>query len=169
MKSVLISIAPLWCHRIIDGVKKIEVRKTRPQLDTPFKVYIYCTAGCYDWRIDIWSTAYCTPIGEIENMSQNVIGEFVCDHITTYNLMESKNETPSPWIKEKKETCLSDEEALAYGKGRTLYGWHISKLRIYDKPLELSKFWIWKNGNDCIVSSDDIRPPRSWCYVEEVL
>ena len=43
MKSVLISIQPKWCERIADGSKTIEVRKTKPKLDTPFKVYIYCT------------------------------------------------------------------------------------------------------------------------------
>jgi len=43
MESVLISIQPKWCELIASGKKTIEVRKTRPKLDTPFKVYIYCT------------------------------------------------------------------------------------------------------------------------------
>lgn len=43
MKSILISINPKWCEKIASGEKTIEVRKTRPKLETPFKVYIYCT------------------------------------------------------------------------------------------------------------------------------
>lgn len=43
MKSVLISIRPEWCGKIASGEKTVEVRKTRPKLDMPFKCYIYCT------------------------------------------------------------------------------------------------------------------------------
>ena len=45
MKSVLISIQPKWCELIASGKKTVEVRKTKPKLETPFKVYIYCTQG----------------------------------------------------------------------------------------------------------------------------
>jgi len=41
MKSVILSIQPKWCELIASGRKTIEVRKTRPQIDTPFKCYIY--------------------------------------------------------------------------------------------------------------------------------
>ena len=44
-KSVMISIRPKWCEKIVNGEKTIEVRKTRPKLNTPFRVYIYCTLG----------------------------------------------------------------------------------------------------------------------------
>lgn len=39
MIAVLISIRPKWCEKIISGEKTIEVRKTRPKMDTPFKCY----------------------------------------------------------------------------------------------------------------------------------
>ena len=56
-KAVLISIRPEWCERIINGQKTIEVRKTRPKMNPPFKCYIYeCGNG-------------------------KVIGEFLCDQI----------------------------------------------------------------------------------------
>lgn len=35
MIAVLISIRPKWCEKIINGQKTIEVRKTRPKMDTP--------------------------------------------------------------------------------------------------------------------------------------
>ena len=44
-KAVLISIRPEWVEKIARGEKTVEVRKTRPKLDTPFKCYIYCTQG----------------------------------------------------------------------------------------------------------------------------
>ena len=46
MIAVLISIRPKWCEKIISGEKTIEVRKTRPKMDTPFKCYIYCMPSC---------------------------------------------------------------------------------------------------------------------------
>lgn len=42
-KAVLISIQPKWCELIASGKKTVEVRKTRPSIKTPFKVYIYQT------------------------------------------------------------------------------------------------------------------------------
>lgn len=54
-KAVLISIRPKWCEKIVSGEKTIEVRKTRPKMETPFKCYIYSwvicapTAGCAFW------------------------------------------------------------------------------------------------------------------------
>ena len=56
-KAVLISIRPEWCEKIINGQKTVEVRKTRPKMNPPFKCYIYkCGNG-------------------------KVIGEFLCDEI----------------------------------------------------------------------------------------
>ena len=45
MKAIMLSIRPQWCEMIASGKKTIEVRKTRPKLDTPLKCYIYCTSG----------------------------------------------------------------------------------------------------------------------------
>ena len=72
MKSVLISIQPKWCELIASGKKTVEVRKTRPKLETPFKVYIYCSKGFKPNT----SYSYKTWAGY-----GKVIGEFVCDRI----------------------------------------------------------------------------------------
>jgi predicted transcriptional regulator len=45
VKSPLISIKPKWCELIANGSKTIEVRKTKPHIDVPFKCYVYCTKG----------------------------------------------------------------------------------------------------------------------------
>ena len=188
MKSVLISIQPKWCHRIIDGEKKIEVRKTKPKLATPFKVYIYCSAGSYDWRKDPWTTAYRPPNGEITNMSQMVIGEFVCDCITPlYNVCTDDWRLLHGGLhKIEKQlvgmACLTEGELHEYASGRYCFAWHISELKIYDKPRELKKLCVWKKCNSCKISGYEstacrydedckvpvviTRPPQSWCYVE---
>ena len=64
MKAVLISINPLWCELIGNGEKTIEVRKNRPKLKTPFKVFIYCTKAKTDGEY-LW-TAKSTTIGKME-------------------------------------------------------------------------------------------------------
>ena len=45
MKAVLLSIRSEWCKKIFIGEKTVEIRKTRPKLETPFKVYIAQSAG----------------------------------------------------------------------------------------------------------------------------
>lgn len=66
MKSVLISIKPKWCELIASGKKTVEVRKTRPKIETPFKCYIYQTVGGRTNSVDV-----------LENNLQRVCGEVV--------------------------------------------------------------------------------------------
>lgn len=161
-KAVLISIRPKWCEKIASGEKTVEVRKTRPTLETPFKCYIYCTQGKDARRLrGSWG---------------KVIGEFTCDRIT--NLFANSRF----WMAEDDiiRTCLSADEIRKYANGADeIYGWHISNLCIYDTPRELSDFrraidscdscraeYTWE-CTGCEKWSGDIkRPPQSWCYVE---
>ena len=47
------------------------------------------------------------------------------------------------------EACLSEQDIHRYSKGKDLYAWHISNLKIYDKPKELSEFSkYWDSEND---------------------
>lgn len=182
MKSVLISIQPKWVEKILSGEKTIEVRKTRPKIETPFKCYIYMTQGGIKdlWTYNEW----------IYQNRMKVIGEFVCDKI---------NEYPFSWEdftaygikryrlleKNRKEMCLSlreiEEYACKNGHVERLYGLHISDLKIYDKPKPIMQFYKpcpieWKNCPVCEFYSNYTgtcmnnvdRPPQSWCYVEEI-
>lgn len=154
MKSVLISIQPKWCEKIVSGEKTIEVRKTRPKLQTPFKCFIYCTKD---------SRQHCVLAGDYPklnyyDMCGSVIGEFICDEILGIarvfdgNRCEfTDNYLLSPEKLEK--TCLTIKQLSSYGAGRCLYNWYISELKIYDEPKELSRYGM-------------NRPPQSWCYVE---
>lgn len=166
MKSVLISIQPRWCSKIIDGEKTIEVRKSKPKLDIPFKVYIYCSAGSYEWSRDPWTTDYFTPSGECTNMSQMVIGEFVCDKIITVDCDSVAPFNPETHGYIQAETCLDRAAFIQYTNFRKAFGWHISDLKIYDKPRELGEFRHC--GVNYHFAPIITRPPQSWCYVEEL-
>lgn len=170
MKSVLVSIQRPHTDNIKALIKKIEVRKNKPNQETPFPCFIYETktkGGC-----------------------GKVIGEFVCDKIYTYYaddfvgavdfdgtiITEPKEGEFAYWIPNQEDTCLRYLDIKAYGKGKTLYGWHISDLKIYDKPKDLGNFitpCIWDNGREKHNSIENCkyfcgikRPPQSWCYVE---
>lgn len=190
MKSVLISIKPKWCELIESGKKTIEVRRTRPNIETPFKCYIYCTKA----RTDM--PAFVDEDGHvIYTVGGNVIGEFVCDEIEHFTkaFFDEQDERDTEEIAYfLEESCLSYSELCNYVKLDDFYGWHISDLKIYDKPRELSEFASFcmvdeKRCASCehyLFDSDDVNgyrrwcgvyrrkplthPPQSWCYVEEL-
>nr|DAH35262.1 MAG TPA: hypothetical protein [Caudoviricetes sp.] len=186
-KAVMLSIRPKWCEKIISGEKTVEVRKTRPKLETPFKCYIYCTVGRagYDalWILDaptreeysfIAVSAYLENPKGANKGNSKVIGEFICDRI--YELAPL-NHAPDDV---EKQACMTREEIVDYLRG-TGYGWHIVNLKIYDTPRELSEFrracpnsWYCEscamyreNNGTCGNESLQLkRAPQSWCYVE---
>ncbi|MBR4078100.1 MAG: hypothetical protein IKK17_05805 [Oscillospiraceae bacterium] len=160
MKSVLISIHPKWCEKIANRGKVIEVRKTRPKLETPFKCYIYCTnTRPYLVWGDVFRGNWETEFTHISGYSRkraeeiwdvfngNVIGEFICDKIHLWNQDVHDNDTIT--LEEaSKLSCLSEDELLKYADGY-FYGWHISDLVIYDEPKELREFAaVCKYKND---------------------
>lgn len=197
MKAVLLSIQPEWCKKILDGEKTVEVRKTRPTLETPFKAYIYCT-GHDGWVMK-------SPKAGVQKMDSRVIGEFTCDKIDKLvhvgTMMDINILTSDGWYKPAdallQAACLTEETVKKYLQGCNGYGWHISDLKIYDKPLPLSNFIpncrhleveagcraYREHGWNCPDQRYDLnpdgsvnmaicqrsvkRPPQSWCYVEE--
>lgn len=197
MESVLISNRPKWCEKICCEIgkdknskpiyeKRIEVRKSKPS-EVPFKCYIYCTKdrrnllpiehGKVLQKVNFWeNTDAYYGFGK-------VIGEFICDKVDEYTFSHYEAEYRVTHV-EQKAMCLNQPELIRYGKGKTLYGWHISKLKIYEKPKELSELWGRKNCLaadteecwNCFAACREIngrryqplrRPPQSWCYIEE--
>lgn len=203
MKSVLISLRPKWCCLTASGEKTIEVRKTAPK-EVPFKGHIYATKATKWFHSGIILTSdellwlsngkikMCDGLefwadGEdYQCVNGKVIGEFICHNVDEYTFSHYNAEYRVTHV-EQKAMCLNQRELILYGKGKTLYGWHISDLKIYDKPRELSEFGRGcdaENINeihcrDCkkLVSFDDIcevmckplnRSPQSWCYAEVI-
>ena len=164
MTEIMLPVRPKWCELIASGKKTIEVRKFCPKCDVPFKVDIYCTkpsrkyqtvCGCMVFNSD---ELFRLPTGEIKYgdsvemmmydnytadnfLNGKVIGEYVCDYI--YHNMSYDSDS----------TCVSVHDLKEYANGEPLYGWHVSDLKIYDKPKQLSEFGVK-------------RPPQSFCYVE---
>ena len=176
MKAVLISIRPEWCEKIASGEKTIEVRKTRPKLETPFKVYIYCTSGRPDLNIPISSERLMQDYLDTGSMQSlncplgngKVIGEFTCDRIDTilpanepYGIYDIDDDYVF-------QTCLEYGALWNYGNGQTLYGWHISNLKIYDEPKELGEFTGLRKTKFGMEPVAITRPFQSWGYVEEL-
>ena len=151
-KAVLISIKPEWCELIASGKKTVEVRKSRPKLDTPFKVYIYCTKAPKGW----------VHIGKNLQLDTKVIGEFMCKKIE-----ELKRNTIFNAPALYSQSCLTRDEYFAYIGNKTAYIWYISDLKIYDKPKELSEFEGLRKTKFGYEPIEIKRPPQSWCYVEE--
>lgn len=176
-KAVMLSVRPKWCGKICSGQKTIEVRKTSPKLETPFKCYIYRTKRAVSHIIN----------GKWVQMEVGgtVIGEFVCDCVTPlYNVCTDdwKRLTGGLHRIEKElvsQACLTEAQLHTYAGGKNCFAWHISNLKIYDTPKELSEFkGLCKVESDCCAcpyynySKMDCdgrtikRPPQSWCYVE---
>lgn len=156
MKHILMSIKPQYCEKIISGEKTIEIRKTAPK-EVPFKVYMYCTSGTYEDRY----------------LCGKVVGEFICNQIETIPV-DSK-----AFATILKAACITMDQLIDYCSGKDIYGLHISNLKIYDKPKELSEFYKCDGFIDCITCKKYkdskngslcqrtlTRPPQSWCYVE---
>ena len=220
--NVLISIRPQHIQNICEVIgesngkplykKTTEVRKSRPKLETPFKCLIYCTNDKRQYLRklgtscrEIFITESKDILGRTDKVKSiigdtttfwekggyngKVIGEFICDEIepiTEYELLYDGH-----YFEEK--TCVSQEELLKYkGKNNFLYGWHITDLKIYDKPKELSEFeqeckhakgfpkscknidceCYYEEWQNCYAECVEngmrrlTRPPQSWCYVE---
>lgn len=196
MKAVLISIAPKWCEQIASGEKTIEVRKTKPSIPTPFKVLIYETYDKkYEYKGILWENST-----SFEHSCKKVIGEFMCDKVISTCGWRLRGDTQQCAKRTALEeefprlACLTIDELVQYAgnDGREIYGWHISDLKIYDKPKELSEFrtppceksekacgkckYLVKIDTpdmyevDCFVANgrEITRPPQSWCYVQEL-
>lgn len=214
MESVLISNRSKWCEKICHVIgkeetgkpiyeKRIEVRKSAPK-EVPFKAYIYCTKDKpYLYRIDDDNNFELTNtlrpktyeyVKDYNEQNGKVIGEFICDKVEMVNAKCSDYGIDLFYHDCLTNGCLTEREIEEYfnipedrdlrvmkGNG---YAWHISDLKIYDKPKELSELWGRKNCLaahtvecwNCFAACREIngrryqplsRPPQSWCYIEE--
>lgn len=200
MKAVLMSVHPQWCEKIFSGEKTIEVRRNRPKLEPPFTVYVYCTKakniredGLYLLPNDKELYLGCKEkdLGfvcwEGDFRNGKVIGSFICDRIDEIEPdLEYYSDGYDIDDDRLAETCLTREQLREYGKGVTLYGWHITEPQLFEKPRDITEFAVFsKCADECSeydfcardIAEDRVtckcfkrtflkRPPRSWCYVE---
>lgn len=208
MKSVILSTRPQWCEKICHKIgkdengkpiyeKRIEVRKSAPS-EVPFKAYIYATKPKKFYKCGAMSTSdellwlangkiemgdgfkFWADGDEYQCLNGRIIGEFICNKVMFLMPLGLRGFEMREEI--LKSICLTNDDLNAYGGLKTLYGWHISDLKIYDKPKELSEFYIpckkpscrmcdWEREYDvcaCGYKKPITRPPQSYMLVEEL-
>ena len=133
--------------------------------------------------------------GEIREMNGKVVGEFVCDQITWLThtgftgfpgnkLVAIKSYYMVNNSFDFSDSCLTIDQIEKYLDGGDGYAWHISDLKIYETPKELTEFHTWKKckscsksgyestaciyDENCMVPVAITKAPQSWCYVEEL-
>lgn len=177
MKAVLMSIRPKWCFKIFEGSKTVEIRRTAPKLQPPFKVYIYCSKG-RDRLIDIikdgdvkYGEVYhgkpvfltLPEVGSLHLDRQHVVGQFICDRI-----IETSFDTIGMQIKEDAlagcATGMTVEEFNSFIGKSPAYLWHISELKRYKRPMTLKEMRF--SNTSTIPSREITHPPQGWCYVD---
>ena len=186
MKSLLISIQPKRCEKIAKREETIEVRKTRPKIETPFKAYIYCAKGNdgYEWLYRVDNNGY----GKAQSWHGKVIGEFICDKVYLIknqgSMFSVADEEQSVTNEIARQSCLDYYDMVGYLGNKDGYGLHITALKIYDKPKELSEFINPCSRVKCISGCKDMkiehaeclnknkrpitRPPQSYMFVEDL-
>lgn len=168
MKSILISIQPQWVEKILNGEKTIEIRKTKPKIELPCKVYIYCTKPKKWWRYSscgytsdelLWKTKdkikmcdgfeFYNEIQDCIAINGKVVAEFTLNEVEDFSKWEydfgALVRHLDLWAGTKGNYPFLIDYLKRQKKG---YAWHIDNLKIYDTPKELSEF-VLPNKNNC--------------------
>lgn len=183
--------------------KNVELRRTRPKQDPPFEGLLYCTKvsgftkcgsvyapndGLYKYAgkpelfgfgVDASFRAWGDGI-KVEKLNGKVVGSFVCDRIFE---LESKEFGIYHLLRDEKDVgglrldpCLTVGEMGEYGRGKNLFALHITHLKMFDVPRELSDYAIdgcarcrdkdtYHCKFYCLGQRRLTRPPQSWCRV----
>lgn len=197
------------CHKIGEDEtgkaiyeKRIEVRKTAPK-EVPFKAYIYATRPKKFYKCGAVSTSdellwlangkvemgdgfkFWANGDEYQCLNGRIIGEFICDKVYSIKNRGSSfsvaNEEQSVTNDIARQSCLYYDDMVSYFGNKDGCGWHISDLKIYGRPKELSEFIrpcsysglcfsceraSFDEDGNLLCNTEITRPPQSWCYVE---
>lgn len=189
MKSILMSIQPQWCAKILNGEKTIEIRKRFP-IDYIGWVYVYVTKPKRRYRIEhmgfFSDELYKTPKGKIKFgssvelmayddydknnfLSGKVVARFWCDEITKIKYGRWVGQDTfnyygyhNEWKDLVDKSMMTQMELYNYGS--KLLAISITRLEIFDTPKELKEFNVWRkktiySGMDCPPYVDDIKVP----------
>ena len=177
---ILASLKPYYYYLIGERKKTIEVRKTALK-NLPQDIAFYMSKD---------EKSFAKIPKEFQEKYRKHFGKIgmrvVCDKVIEWKYLPD-DVFPS-WLRmyyiyadDGEKTCLSYSEIEEYGKGKTLYGWHISDLKIYDKPKPIMQFYkpcpikikncpvceLYSTYTGCCMNNID-RPPQSYMFVEEV-
>lgn len=157
-RGVLISIRPDMVRKIILGEKTVELRKTKAQFKPPFRIYVYCKKG----GEQLWAWNYEEEGSRLLNGT--VCAEFICDRVHQIEMGEYQNVLVDgvaiPMNGDRNAICLTYKETKEYLKGKAGYGYHISRLKVYRKPMFIMDFYFEACAERVTVA------PQNFCYVD---
>lgn len=176
-QEIAISIRPGHAKNILTGKKKIEIRTKFPK-GARYKIYIYVTKSDpylftyedYDGAITLDTSRFFPEYFE-NVLNGKIVASFIADKVEEIKLEEYDDYNFSHYSSMNFETktlnedelckksCLTADELAEYlgmYKEKDVYGYaiHITNLKIFKDPKELSEFGIKK-------------APQSWMYVKE--
>ena len=193
MRKVLVSLKPYYYYLVCEGIKTIEVRKGMPKSEGWDRdTFFYMSKD---------EKSFAKIPKEFQEKYRKHFGKvglrFICDRIDDLRYVPTKYYLQPAGTWEEiicKSSCLSVDQIKEYAKGKAVYGWHISDLKIYGKPKELSEFRYHckyefdddfkhcsgcdyhycsntpSSGREEYCGCDGLksltRPPQSWQYVE---
>ena len=189
MKEVLISIQPERVEKIINGEMSIIVQKTRPKIETPFKCYICCTKGENLWLTQKVVAEFTLNEVDFIKMPTNLPHEFLekacvngseimkylggdfykgfyawhIDNLKIYDKPKELSEFYKPFKYDGDGIICGTEKEMD-----NIYEWDCETLfkdRYPDFKFENC------DCKNCPKAKDFYRltrPPKSWCYVEEL-
>ena len=157
-KCVMLSVYPDSSEKIMRSIKTLEITKTKPNIQTPFKCYIFEKT---------------IPIDEDYDSNKNygsgkVIAEFICEKISAFQVFGNGSVQNWNWLRLKDSGYTYEELANHIGSNKTGYAWQISNLNVYSRPKNLNGFQgirKTKFGHKNIFLSN---PPKTWYYVESI-
>ena len=191
MEAIMISDRPKWCALMMNGIKKIEIRKNKALAGAIQKliqkygyaeIYVYCTKDKKETKpllIKHCSAISNNPLNKYETRLCNgkVLFKFRCYNVEeikpkvkfgllhTYNTYETETFEINPLLN---KCCLSYEELDSYLKLKVGYAIHIECLEIFDRPKELSEFSVrvFPNRKGNLFTRYLTKAPQNMVYVE---
>lgn len=141
---ILASIKPYYYYLIAEEKKKIEVRKTAlKNLPQDIAFYMSKDEKSFARIPKEFQEKYRKHFGKV-GLKATCNGGIFMIPLGLRGFEESKETLNA--------MCLTNEDLNAYGGLKTLYGWHITDLKVYDKPKELSEFYkLFKYDGDGII------------------
>lgn len=133
--TIILSLHDRWWVKVLAGEKPLEIRKTRPAGQGPFRVLVYVTGT-----------------GEIK-------GEFACkDFLKIRTIPEVQSRAGLQKIDVQAGSCLTGQQLKEYAgsSGKPLWGWYVSEVKEYYTPHPLSLYglkrppqsWQYYRGED---------------------
>lgn len=161
---ILASLKPYYYYLIGERKKNIEVRKSALK-NLPQDIVFYMSKD---------EKSFAKIPKEFQEKYRKHFGKIgikvVVDKVDAYNFHEGLTEFNSMGLPSRiygsylifaddyKSMCLSYDEVKSYGNRKTIYGWHISDLKIYDKPKNLSEFYRPCSYSGICYSCERFRP-----------